>query len=148
MRKAIKCAEEQRKRGLYFVLETIVGEKDEKSSVVQELVSRNGSFVSREYSIMYREGAFGWVVTKARVVTNSTCIRDNIDNMIAGRHWMKTLNNEWMMDSVEKGIKQESEMTIMGIDNEAFALEEGEVRKYWDDLSGKELDARLVKEAR
>ena len=97
---------------------------------------------------MYREGACGWVVTKARIVTNSMCIRDNIDNMIAGRHWMKTVDNKWMVDAVEKGIKQESEMTIMGIDNEAFGAEELETRQYWDDLSGKELDARLVKKAR
>ena len=93
---------------------TIVGGEDERSSVVQGLVNRNGNFVSREYSIMYREGAFGWVLTKARVVTNSMCIRDSIDNTIAGRHWMKTLDNKWMVDAVEKGIKQESEMTIMG----------------------------------
>ena len=44
---------------------------------------------------------------------------------------------------VEKAIKQESEMTIMGVDNEAFEVEELESRQYWDDLSSKRLGPKL-----
>ena len=69
---------------------------------------------------------------------------------------MKTLDNKWMVDAVIEGITQEKEMTIMGLDvnhtfaqeGEAFTSEELEARTYWDDLSGKELSPRLVKEAR
>jgi hypothetical protein len=63
---------------------------------------------------MYREGAFGWIVSRAKVVTNSKAVRDNVDNAIAGKYWTKTLDNKWMMEAVEKGVKQEGEMTIMG----------------------------------
>jgi len=154
VKKAIKCAREQDRRGLYFVLEAIIGEEDERSRAVQELVNQDGIFVSKEYSIMYREGEFGWVVARAKIVTNSVAVRDNIDKAIAGRHWMKTLDNNWMVDAVAKGVNQEKEMTIMGLDvdhvfgqdNEAFMAEEQEVRKHWDDLGGKELDPNLVKQ--
>ena len=68
---------------------------------------------------------------------------------------MKTVDHTWMRDAVSEGIRQEKEMTILGLDvNDAFAQdntfagEESEARKYWDDLSGKELDPRLIKEAR
>ena len=68
---------------------------------------------------------------------------------------MKTLDNKWMVDAVVEGVNQEKEMTIMGLDvnhafaqdNEAFTSEELEARKHWDDLSGKELDPKLVKKA-
>jgi hypothetical protein len=88
------------------------------------------------------------VVAKARVVTNSKAVKDNVDNMIVGKHWRKTSDDKWMVDVVEKGIKQESEMTIMGVEGEAFMAEDSEARQYWDDLSGKELNPKLVKKAR
>ena len=67
-----------------------MGEEDERSRAVQELVNQEGNFVSNEYSIMYREGDFGWVVAKAKVVTNSRAVRDNVNKKVAGRHWTKT----------------------------------------------------------
>ena len=47
-------------------------------------------------------------------------------------------------------------MTVLGLDvneafaqdNAAFTSEELEARQFWDDLSGKELEPRLVKKAR
>ena len=99
------------------------------SRAVQDLVNHGGTFVSKEYSVMHREGAFGWVMAKAKVVTNSECIRDNIDKTNAGRHWMKTPDSKWMVNAVEEGINQVKEMTIMGIDNEGFATEELEARR-------------------
>jgi hypothetical protein len=101
--KTIKCAREQDNRGLYFVLEEIMGEDDERGEAMNNLINQEGIMVSNPYSIMYREGAFGWVVSKARVVTNSKAVRDNVDNTIAGRHWMKTTDNKWMVKTVEQG---------------------------------------------
>ena len=112
----------------------IAGGDNERSSELQDLINQDGNFVSREYSIMYREGEFGWVVSRAKVVTNSKFVRDNIDSAIAGRHWRKTLDNKWMIDVVEKGIIQEDDM---GVDNDEFVNDESEVRQYLDDLSGK-----------
>ena len=100
--KTIKCAREQGNRGLYFVLEEIIGGDNEGEEAMSNLINQEGIVMSNPYSIMYREGAFGWVVAKARVVTNSKAVRDNIDSTIAGRHWMKTLDNKWMTDVVEK----------------------------------------------
>ena len=91
------------------MLEAIIGEEDERSRAVQELVNQDGIFVSKEYSIMYREGEFGWVVARTKVVTNSIAVRDNIDKTIAGRHWMKTLDNKWMVDAVVEGVNQEKD---------------------------------------
>ena len=92
---------------------------------------------------MHCEGELGWVVAKAKVVTNRTAVRDNVNKRTAGRHWTKTLDNKWMVDVVVGGVNQEKETTIMGIDvnhvfghdNAAFVSEESEVRKYWDDLN-------------
>ena len=100
--KTIKCAREQDTRGLYFVLEEIIGGDNEGGETMSNLIGQEWIMVSNPYSIMYREGAFGWVVSKARVVTNSKAVRDNVDNMIAGKHWMKTLDNGWMRDAVVK----------------------------------------------
>ena len=141
---------------MYFVIEAIVGEEDERSKAIQELSGQEGNFESNEYSIMYREGDFGWVVAKAKVVTNSIAVRDNINKRIAERHCVKTLDNKWMVDVVVEGINQEKEMTIMGLDvnhvfgqdSESFGSEDTETREYWDDLSGRELDPKLVKKAR
>ena len=36
----------------------------------------------------------------------------------------------------------------MGVDNEAFVSEDSGAKRYWDDLSGKELIPKLVKKAR
>jgi hypothetical protein len=60
LRKAIKCAEEQHRRGLYFVLETITENEEDKSKAVHGLVNQKGIMVSKDFSIMRREGAFGW----------------------------------------------------------------------------------------
>ena len=149
--KTIKCAREQDRRGLYFVLEAISGNEDERSRAVQDVINQEGIFASNEYSIMYREGDFGWVVARAKVMTNSRVVRDNVNKKIAGRHWMKTLDNKWMVDVVVEGVNQEKEMTIVGLDvnhvsgqdNEAFTAEEQEMKTYWDDLSGKELEPKL-----
>jgi hypothetical protein len=142
--KTIKCAKEQDNRGLCFVLEEIIGGYNEGEEAMSNMINQEGIMVSNPYSIMYREGAFGWVVSKAKVVTSSKAVRDNVDNTIAGRHWMKSSDNKWMVYVVEKGVRQESEMTIMGVDSEAFVHEELEARRYWGDLSGKELDPKLV----
>ena len=105
---------------------------------------------------MHREGEFVWVAANPRVVTNSVAVRDNVNRKIEGKHWMKTLDNKWMIDVVVEGVNQEKEMKILGLDandafaqdSEAFISEESDVRKYWDDLSGKELNPKLVKKAR
>jgi hypothetical protein len=154
--KVITCSREQDNRGLYFVLEAITGAEEKASKALQSLGNQEGIVESDEYSIMYREGEFGWVAAKAKVITNSMAIRDNINKRIAGRHWMKTLDNKWMVDSVVEGITLEKEMTIMGLDvnhafaqdNETFKAEQQEVRKYWDDLSGMELDPKLRRPGR
>jgi len=146
--KATKCAEEQNRRGLHFVLEEVIGEDNEVREVMDNLICQEGIMVSNPYSIMSREGNFGWVMAKARVITNSVVVKDNINLTITGKHWTKTSNNKWMKDVVERAVKQEKDMTIMGVDNEAFVSEESEARQYWDDLSGKRLDPKLVKKAR
>ena len=38
------------------MLETIVGDEEEKSKAVQDLVNQDGNLVSEDHSIMYREG--------------------------------------------------------------------------------------------
>ena len=60
-----------------------------------------------------------------------------------------------MVDAVIEGVRQEKDITIFGLDvNDAFAQdntfthEEHEARKYWDDLSSKALNPRLVTKAR
>ena len=61
-----------------------------------------------------------------------------------------------MKDAVAEGFRQERDMTILGLDvNDAsaqddnvFSGEELEARKYWDDLSGKELNPKLIRKAR
>jgi hypothetical protein len=143
--KAVKCAKEQDKRGLYFVLEEVIGGDNEVCEVTDNLINQQGIEVSNPYSIMYREGNFGWVTVKVRAITNSIAVRDNLNKTIAGKCWMKTSDNRRIVEVVERAVKQESEMTIMGVDNEAFAAEESEARQYWDDLSGKSLDPKLVR---
>ena len=111
---------------------------------------------SCEYRVMYREGEFGWMITSAKIVTNSIAVRDSINQTIARRCWTKNFDNKWMRDAVAEGLRQEKEMTILRFDvNDAFAQEgntftreESEARKYWDDLSGKELAPKLMKEPR
>ena len=61
------------------MLEAIIGEEDEKSEAIQGLINQKGMLVSNEYSIMYCEGEFGWVATKAKVVTNSVAVRENVN---------------------------------------------------------------------
>jgi hypothetical protein len=157
LRKSIKCAIEQHKRGLYFVLEAIVKcEKDEKDNCedeknesIQELANQGGMFVSKECTVMHHEGEHGWVMAKFKVITNSAAIRDNIDKSNVKSCRMKRSDNKWLVNLATEGVKQEAEMTIMGIsDSEAFVDEDADTRQYWDDLSGKELDPELVKKAR
>jgi len=104
---------------------------------------------------MYREGEYGWRITSAKVVTNSAAVRDSVNRTIAGRCWIKSSDNKWMVDAVIEGVRQEKEMTIFGLDvNDAFAQdstfthEENEAKKYWDDLSDKELNPKLINKAR
>ena len=89
------------------MLESVVGQEDKRSDAMKELVNRKGILESNEDSIMHREFDFGWVVARAKVVTNSVAVRDNINKKIAGRHWMKTLDNKWMIDVVTQGFHQE-----------------------------------------
>ena len=62
---------------------------------------------------------------------------------------MKTVGNKWIKDVVAEGIEKEREITILGLDdNDTLSHEELEAGEYWDDLSGKALDSRLVNKAR
>ena len=81
-----------------------MGKEDERSEAVQELINQEVILESREYSVMYREGEFGWVVAKAKVVTHSVAVWDNVNKKIAGRHCIKTLDNKWMVDVVVEGV--------------------------------------------
>ena len=76
------------------------------------LINQKGIFESNEYSIMYREGEFGWIAARAKIVTNSAAVRDNVNRKIAGKNWMKTSDNKWMTDVVIEGVNQEKEKTI------------------------------------
>ena len=49
LRKTIKCAVEQHKRGIYFVLETIINDELERKEAIQELVNQEGICFSKEY---------------------------------------------------------------------------------------------------
>jgi hypothetical protein len=42
-------------------------------------MNQEGIMVSKEYSVMCREGEYGWVVARAMVISNSVAIRDNIN---------------------------------------------------------------------
>jgi len=104
---------------------------------------------------MYREGEYGWRITGARVVTNSVAVRGSVNRTIAGRCWIKSCDSKWMRDAVAEGVRHEKDMPILGLDvNDAFAHdntfthEDNEARKYWDDLSGKELNPRSIRKAR
>ena len=57
--RAIKCACEQNRRGLYFVLGSISGKEDEREEAMRRISNQGGTFESNEYSIVYREGEFG-----------------------------------------------------------------------------------------
>ena len=46
---------------------------------------------SKEYSVMYREGEFGWIMTQAKLVTNSAALRGSV-NMTEDRR--KVLDEE------------------------------------------------------
>jgi len=134
---------------LYFVLESISGKGHEREEAMRRMINQGGIFESNEYSIMYRESEFGWIMTKAKVVTNGVAVRDNVNQRLSGRCWMKIVDNKWMKDVVTAGIKKEKEMTILGLDgNDNFSQEELEAWEYWGDLSGKALDSRLVNKAR
>ena len=141
----------------------ISGRGDERYAAIQRLVNQKGMLESNEYWVMYREGEFGWRIMGAKVVTNSVAGGwvgggggDSVNRTIAGRCWIKNVDNKWMRDAVAEGVRQEKEMTILGLDvNDAFAQEditftqeESEARTYWDNLSGKDLDPKLIKEAR
>ena len=69
-----------------FVLESIVGKEDERDEAMKGLTNQKGIFESNEDSIMYCEGEFGWIAAKAKIVTNSAAVRDNVNKKIAGRH--------------------------------------------------------------
>ena len=125
------------------MLEEVIGTDNEVREVIDNLITQEGIMVSNPYSIMYREGNFGWVMAKARIITNSVVVKDNVNKRIAGKYWMKTPDNRRMVEVVERAVKQQSEMTIMGVDLEAFVAEESEARQYWDDLSGKRLDPKF-----
>jgi len=117
--KAIKCAREQGRRGLYFALEVAANgskEDEEINKAIQDLVNQEGNFVSQEYSIMNKKGAFGWVATKAKIITNSRCVRDKIDKSLAGKHWIRTNDSKRLANAVAKGVNQEEEMTVLEVD--------------------------------
>jgi len=105
--RAIKCACEQNRRRLYFVLESISGKEDEREEAMRRISNQGGIFESNEYSIMYREGEFGWTITKAKVVTNSVAVRQNVNRRLAGRCCMKIVDNKWMKYVVAEGIRKE-----------------------------------------
>ena len=80
-------------------------------------MNEEGNFLSKEYSAMSKKGEFGWKAVKARIITNSSCIRDNVDKAIAGKQGIRTPDNKWLVDTVTKGINQEKDMTILGLDD-------------------------------
>ena len=106
-----------------------MGGDNKVSEVTDNLINQEGIMVSNPYSIMYREGNVGWVTAKARVITNSAAVKNNVNKTIAGKYWTKTPDNRRMVEVVERAVKQESEMTIMGVDNEAFEAEELEAKQ-------------------
>ena len=74
-------------------------------------------------------------MAKSRVITNSAAIRDNIDRSNAKGYRMKRSDNKWLVNLATEGVKQEAEMTIMGIsDSEVFVDEDADTRQSWDDL--------------
>ena len=85
-------------------------------------------------------------MAKAKLVTDSVAVRGKSNQVIGvgQRH-----ENKWTNKLVIESVQEEKDMTILGINGiDAFDQEEFEVKRYWDDLSGKELDAKLIKEAR
>ena len=92
--KVIKCVQEQANRGLYFARELISGKGDERDAAIQRLTNQKGKFESNEYYVMYRDGEFGWIITKAKVLTNGVAVRDSISQTIAGRCWVKNPDNK------------------------------------------------------
>jgi hypothetical protein len=54
--KVIKCAREQRKRGLYFAVEVIMSEENEGGEAIQDFINHEDNLVSREYSVMSKKG--------------------------------------------------------------------------------------------
>ena len=53
---------------------------------MRRISNQGGIFESNAYSTMYREGEFGWTITKAKVVTNSVVVRDNVSRNGIGPH--------------------------------------------------------------
>jgi hypothetical protein len=107
--KAIKCAKEQSKRGLYFVVEAFGDKSEETDEAIQTLTKEEGNHVSQDYSTITKKGEFGWVAANTRIITNSSCIKDNVEKAISSRRGIRTPRNKWLIEAVEKGINQEKD---------------------------------------
>jgi len=114
----------------------ITGRGDERDEVIRRLINQEGISESNEYSVMYREGKFGWIMSRAKVVTNGVAVGGNVNIVIAGKSWMKIPDNKWTQEAVIQRVQKEKEITILGVDgNDTSEQEEFEVKRFLDDLS-------------
>jgi len=114
----------------------ITGRGDERDEVIRRLINQEGISESNEYSVMYREGKFGWIMSRAKVVTNGVAVGGNVNIIIAGKSWMKIPDNKWTQEAVIQRVQKEKEITILGVDgNDTSEQEEFEVKRFLDDLS-------------
>ena len=105
------------------------------------MIREENLFVSQEYYPVYRGVKYRWRITRARIITNSKWICDNADRTIAGRRIAKTRENQTIKKSVIDGTILTRDISILWRDNvDSFTDDNQEARKYWDDLTGKELN--------
>jgi len=142
----IEIAKEQDNRGLSFVIEvssqSVRGELD-------NLIRERQWQVTGEYGVVYWDEENKRRAIKVRMVTNSQWICQQADRTIVGRRIARTKDNRTIREMVLNGTILTREISIVSRDGkEAFANDNDEAEQFWDNLSGKQLDARLVKKAR
>ena len=144
--RAVKVAKDQHERGLNFVSEVIGATINEE---LESMIREEKLFVSNEYYPVYRGVKFRWRITRARIVTNNNWMCDSVNCTIAGRRVAKTKDNRTIKKAVVDGTVLTRDISILWRDDvNSFSDDNQEARQYWDDLTGKELNCKLVKKTR
>ena len=88
-------------------------------------------------------------MVEAQTVTKSRGIFRSVNKLISGRRTVKHESIEFIQRAVVKGMIQESKMSVVGV-GEAYTFDnqQAEAKRYWHDLSGEEVAAKLIKKAR
>jgi len=148
MDRALAVVKEQDSRGLNFTLE-IVGVSSMDDDWVQSMVRDNQWYVTEEYYPVYNGIRARWRITRAKMITNNPWIWKEINESIAGRKIVRTVENRTIKEAVTKGTIMTRCLSIIDRNNQnAFNHDQEGAEQFWDDISGKRLDNKLVKKAR